>query len=206
MTRSVSDVGGGSRKGRLAVLLIAVVMSFPLVATGQSSPSSSATVGSGALLSRNFVVSLSAVNQFFPDITQQASTGRDTTAIGKPRATRAVFFINGDGSEKVTITVDSYRNLAVAESAYQQALEASEAVLGFERISIPTVGQQAFAGTVTMDGETHVGLGALDGKLIVGVTLAGFDATSDNIANLVALARVEDAAADAAAGCYCGWR
>jgi hypothetical protein len=82
----------------------------------------------------------------------------------------------------------------------------SEAVPGFEPISIPPVGQRAFAGTVSMGGETHVGLGALDGKLIAGVTLAGFDATSDNITNLVALARAEDAAADAAARCRCGWR
>jgi hypothetical protein len=206
INRSVSDVGGGSRRGRLAVLLIAVVTSLFLAATGQSWSLSSATDGSGALLPRNFVVSLSAVNQFFPEINQQASTGRDKTAVGNPKATRAVFFTNGDGSEKVTITVDRYRNLADAESAFQQAREASEAVPGFEPISIPTVGQQAFAGTVSMGGETHVGLGALDGKLIVGVTLAGFDATSDNIANLVALARAEDAAANAAAGCQCSWR
>jgi hypothetical protein len=70
-----------------------------------------------------------------------------------------------------------------------------------EPISIRlNVGQQSFAGTVTMGGETHVGLGALDGRLIVGATLAGFDATPDNLINLVALARAQDAAANAAAG------
>ncbi|MGC1323198.1 MAG: hypothetical protein WA849_13520 [Candidatus Udaeobacter sp.] len=57
------------------------------------------------------------------------------------------------------------------------------------------MGQKAFAGMVTMGAETHIGLGALVGKLIVGVTLAGYDATPDNVAKLVALAQKEDAAA-----------
>ena len=48
---------------------------------------------------------------------------------------------------------------------------------------------------MTMGMETHVGLGALDGKLIVGVTLAGYDATPDKIARLVDLARTEVTAA-----------
>ena len=39
-----------------------------------------------------------------------------------------------------------------------------------------------------MGAETHVGLGALVGKLIVGVTLAGYDPTPDNVAKLVAVA------------------
>jgi hypothetical protein len=51
-----------------------------------------------------------------------------------------------------------------------------------------------------MGGETHVGLGALDRHLIVGVTLAGFDATLDDLINLVTLARAEDAAANSASG------
>jgi len=51
-----------------------------------------------------------------------------------------------------------------------------------------------------MGAETHVGLGALVGKLIVGVTLAGYDATPDNVAKLVAVARKEEAAARAALG------
>ena len=53
---------------------------------------------------------------------------------------------------------------------------------------------------MTMGAETHVGLGALVGKLIVGVTLAGYDAMPDNVAKLVALAHKEDAAARAALG------
>jgi hypothetical protein len=71
---------------------------------------------------------------------------------------------------------------------------------GFKPLSVSNVGQKAFAGTVTMGAETHVGFGALVGKLIVGVTLAGFDATPNNVAKLVALAHKEDAAARAALG------
>ena len=70
----------------------------------------------------------------------------------------------------------------------------------FEPITIPSVGQQSFAGSVTQGGETHVGLGALDGNFVFGATLAGFDATPDNVTNLVGLARAQNAAVDAAAG------
>ena len=58
------------------------------------------------------------------------------------------------------------------------------------------LGQRAFAGSVTRGAETHVGLGVLDDKLIVGATLAGYDATPDNTVKLVAVARTEDAAAN----------
>ena len=82
-----------------------------------------------------------------------------------------------------------------ATRAYQEALEKS-LIPGFEPIAIPNIGQKAFAGSVTIGGETHIGLGALDGTLIVGATLAGFDVTPDNITNLVGLARAEADKAD----------
>lgn len=187
-----------SRSGWVAGLVtIAAVSCVPLVAGGQPRARPR-----GGLLSRNFVVSVRAVNQFFSQITEEAATGRDETALGKPTRTRAVFFTNGD-SLKVTITVDRYPRARDAASAYEQALEKSEAVPGFEPISVPHVGERSFSGTVTMAGETHIGLGALDGSLVVGVTLAGFDVTPENVANLVGLARAEDAAADAAVGCGC---
>ena len=53
---------------------------------------------------------------------------------------------------------------------------------------------------MTKGAETHVGLGALDRRLILGATLAGYDATSDITAKLVALARMERGAARAAVG------
>jgi hypothetical protein len=111
-----------------------------------------------------------------------------------------VTYENGDGSKKVTISVDQYESLRDASSAYQQALQKSQSVPGYKPVSVPTLGQQTFAGTVTMGAETHIGLGALDHKLIVGTTLAGYDATSDNIDKLVAMARMQGAAAKKVVG------
>ncbi len=196
--RCVSDMGG-SRLERLAALSIAVVQALSLAAYGQSSPSSGATSTSDSVLPRNLVVPLSVVDEFFPQVTQEASTGQNLTAVGNPKATRSVIYANGDSSNKVTITLDQYESSTDASSAYEQAVEKSK-IPGFKPVSVPNVGQEAFAGTVTMGAETHVGLGALAGKLIVGVTLAGYDPTPDNIAKLVALARKEEATAKAAQG------
>jgi hypothetical protein len=150
------------------------------------------------LLPRNYVLLLSSVTQYFDSITQQASTGEDSTAQGEPNATRAVFFTDEADTHKVTISVDRYNSTSDAVSAYQSALEKSKQVPGFTPITIPSVGQKSFAGTVTQGTETHVGLGALDGKFVFGVTLAGFYATHDNVDNLVGLARAENAAINAA--------
>ncbi len=169
--------------------------------TAMAGSLSSASSTSSSLLPRHFVVLLNLVTQYFDSITEQESTGKDSTAQGNPVATRAVFFINHDGSLLVTITADSYRNTSDAAAAYQTALQKSEAVPGFTPIAIPPVGQQSFAGSVTQGTETHVGLGALDGKFVFGATLAGFDATPDNVANLVGLARAQNAAIAAAAAC-----
>ena len=192
-------MNSGSRLARLAGLSIAVVEALVLAAYGQSSPSSGTTSTSDSVLSRNFVVPLSVVDEFYPQVAQEASTGQNVTAVGSPKATRSVIYANDDNSKKVTIPVDQYGSETDASSAYEQAVEKSK-IPGFKPVSISNVGQKAFAGTVTIGAETHVGLGALVGKLIVGVTLAGYDATPDNVAKLVALARKEDSAARAALG------
>jgi hypothetical protein len=145
-------------------------------------------------------VTLGAVSRFFPDITRETSTGRDLTATGNPKATRMVIYETGDGSKKVTITVDRYRSSSHASSAYRQAVQKSQSVPGFKPVAVPTLGQQTFAGTATVGAETHIGLGALDHKLMVGATLAGYEATPDNITKLVAVARVQAAAAKRAVG------
>jgi hypothetical protein len=152
------------------------------------------------LLPRSYVVLLNIVTQYFGSITQEESTAEDSTAQGNPDATIAVFFIDAADTQKVTITVDRYPTTSDAASAYETALQKSQQVPGFTPISIPPVGQQSFAGSVTQGIETHVGLGALDGNFVFGATLAGFDATPDNVNNLVGLARAENAAIDAASG------
>ena len=177
-----------------------LLLAYLLVPAGGQSLLAQTLDPSGALLPRYFIILLNPVSQLFSQITKQASTGRNSTAVGKPKATRAVFFTNDDGGLKVTITSDRYRSLDDAAAAYQEALEKSASVPGFQPISIPPVGQKSFAGTVTQDGETHVGIGVLDGRFVLGATLAGFDATTDNVNNLVILAREEEAATNAAAG------
>jgi hypothetical protein len=201
MDGSDCAVGNKARRVLFATLFATAITAAPPAAIGQSFPSSGTADVSGGLLPREFVVSRRLVGQFFPEIVQTASMGRNGTAVGNPEATRAAIYSNADGTKLVTVTVDRYATVEDAAAAYREARDKSEAVLGFGPISLRlNVGKQSFAGTVTKGGETHVGLGALDGRMIVGVTLAGFDATPEALINLVALARAEDAAVNSAAG------
>jgi hypothetical protein len=195
-------MGIGLRLGRLAALSVAVVWALsPATYGGSSSSPSSTTSASDFTLPRSVVVPLSVVSRLFPEVTQEASTGRNLTAAGTPTATRSVIYATSDGSKKVTISVDQYGSSSDALSAYQQAVQKSQSVPGFNpAVPVPTLGQRAFAGSVTRGAETHVGLGVLDDKLIVGATLAGYDATSDNTVKLVGMARMVDAAAKLALG------
>jgi hypothetical protein len=109
-----------------------------------------------------------------------------------------MIYTTQDGSKKATISVDLYESTTDASSAYHKAVEKSKTVAGFKPIAISDLGQQAFAGSVTQGAETHVGLGMLDGKLIVGLTLAGYENAPTNITKLIALAHEENTAAKAA--------
>jgi hypothetical protein len=189
----------GSRLTPLAALLVAVIGTLSLATYGQSVPTGSGTTSaSESVLRRNAVVPMSVVNRFFSEVSQEASTGQNLTAVGKPKATRSVIYANSDSSKKVTITADQYVSSSDASSAYQEAVQKSKTVPGFKPVSASNLGQNAFIGTVTQGEETHIGLGALHGTLIVGVTLAGYDPTSGNIAKLLSLTREEEAAAKAA--------
>jgi hypothetical protein len=150
------------------------------------------------MLARNVIVPISAVHRFFPEVTREASTGRNLTAVGNAKATRSVIYANSDSSKKVTITVDEYSTASDASSAYQEAVAKSKTVPGFKAVPTENLGQNAFVGTVTQGGETHIGLGALHGTLIVGTTLAGYDPTPENTAKLISLTREEERAAKAA--------
>jgi hypothetical protein len=83
--------------------------------------------------------------------------------------------------------VDEYASPADASQGYQQAVKQSEAAPGFKSVSVPVVGDQAFAGTSTQDGVTHIGMGVLTNNLVIGATTVGYDANPANIAKLVAL-------------------
>jgi hypothetical protein len=145
-----------------------VLESLLLIANGQSpSPADGSAKASDSVLPRKVVVPINAVNHFFPEVTHEASTGRNLTAVSNAKATRSVIYANSDSSRKVTITVDEYATASDASSAYQEALGKSKSVPGFKPIPAENLGQNVFVGTVTQGGETHIGLGALHGTLIV---------------------------------------
>jgi hypothetical protein len=184
---------------KFAAVFIAVIEALSLTAEGQSpSPANSSAKASDSMLPRKVVVPISTVTRFFPEVRLETNTGRNLTAVSDTKATRSVIYANGDSSKKVTITVDQYRTASDALSAYQEAVAKSKIVPGFKPVSAENLGQNAFVGTVTQGGETHIGLGALHGTLIVGATLAGYDLTPENTANLISLTREEERAAKAA--------
>ena len=141
---------------------------------------------------------MTAVKRFFPEVTREASTDRNLTAVANAKATRSVICANNDSSRKVTLTVDEYATASDASSAYQEAVAKSKTVPGFKPVPTKNLGQNSFVGTLTQGGETHIGLGALQGALIVGATLAGYDPSPENTAKLISLTREEESAAKAA--------
>jgi hypothetical protein len=199
MSGRISEVARGLELGLGTLVFIFLIGIIALAADGQSpSPSNSTTTASDSLLPRNAVVPKTVVNRFFPEITREATTGQNLTAVGNAKATRSVIYANSDSSKKVTITVDQYASSSDASSAYQEAVQKSKTVPGFKPIPAENLGQNAFIGTVTQGGETHIGLGAFDGTVIVGATLAGFDPTPDIIDKLISMTREEEGVAKTA--------
>jgi len=198
MSPGINDMHDESQLRRVAALLIAIIWIVSLAAHGQSRSSTTGSAStSDSMLPRNVVVPLSAVKSSFSEMVQETSTGQNLTAVGNPKATRSVIYTNSNGSKKMTITVDQYANSSDASSAYQEAVQKSKTVPGFKTISTPDLGRHAFIGTVTQRAETHIGVGALDGTLIVGATLAGYDPTPGNTAKLIALTHEEEESANA---------
>jgi mRNA-degrading endonuclease toxin of MazEF toxin-antitoxin module len=181
---------------RFAAIFV-VIESLLLIANGQSPSPAISAKAYDSTLPRKVVVPISTVNRFFPEVTRQASTGRNLTAVANAQTTRSVIYANSDSSKKVTITVDEYPTASDASSAYQEAVAKSKTVPGFKPVPAENLGQDAFIGTVTQGGETHIGLGTLHGTLIVGATLAGYDSTPENTAKLISLTREEERAAKA---------
>lgn len=186
---------------RLATLpTFALIAILSLTAHGQSpSPGSGAANTSDALLPRKVVVPVSVVNRFFPELTREAGSGQNLTAVGKPKATRSVIYANTDSSKKVTVTVDQYMTSDDASAAYHEAVKKSKAVPGFKPIA-ENVNENVFIGTVSQGRETHIGLGALKDTLVVGATLVGYEPAPETTAKLVLLTGEEETAAKAALG------
>ncbi len=179
-------------------VFIAVLLDLSLSTEGQPPSPGKRSNASDSMLPRNVVISLSEVNRLFPEVTHEASTGQNLTAVANPKGTRSVIYTNSDSAKKVTITIDQYATVSAASLAYQEAVTKSKAVPGFRPIPVENLGPNAFVGTVTQAGEIHVGLGALRGTLIVEVTLAGYDSTKENIARLISLTREQELVAKGA--------
>ena len=92
----------------------------------------------------------------------------------------------------MTLSVDQYATASDAASAYQTAVEGSKAAPGFKPAASPNLGQEAFAGTSRVGSETHFGLGARDGRLIMSATHAGdIPVTPENSNSLITLGGAE---------------
>ncbi len=178
-------------RGALTVCLTAAL----LVGCSTATTLTIGPVGEPGLLPQSVIITLSVVQRSFPEVTEEASTGRDSTASGSPKATRSVVYANGDESKKVTISVDQYATVSAAASAFRQAVRKSKKVPGFKPIHVPNLGRRTSAGTVTMNGETHIGIGVLTGTLIVGTTTAGYALRHGNVKQLVVVARAATAQA-----------
>ena len=100
-----------------AVVFIAVIQGLSLTTQGQSSSPAAGPKPAGSMLPRNVVISLGEVNRLFPEVTLEASTGQNLTAVANPKATRSVIYTNKDGAKKVTISVDQYATANAASSA-----------------------------------------------------------------------------------------
>ena len=111
------------QRGKRAVVLpVAAIALLSLAACGDAA---------APLLPRDTVVPVSAVTQYFPGVTKEASTGPNETSVGKPVASRSVVFVSADGKKKVTLSVDQYASASDAASAYQTAVQGSKAAPGF---------------------------------------------------------------------------
>ena len=176
------------RHGLRATILLVTALALPLLSACGDDKSRQPPAATAVLLAREAVVPVSVVTQYFPDVSTEASTGPNETSVGDPVASRSVVFLSADGKKKVTLSVDQYATASDAASAYRTAVEGSKAAPGFKPAASPALGQEAFAGTSQVGAETHFGLGARDGRLIMSATHAGdIPVTSDNSNNLVSL-------------------
>ncbi|MFC0446855.1 hypothetical protein [Rhodococcus jostii] len=183
--------------GRASVALFSIISVGVLLAAGcgQQSTQSDAesqqdvTTSATNLLPEDVLVASDVVQNYFPEVDDQATTSENPNASGTPEATRMVIYEGSEG-RRVTISVDQYPSSDAASTAFEEAIGKSEVVQGFAPLPAPPdVGDKAFAGVVTQGADTHIGYGALAGDYVVGVTSAGYPATPENVAKLTELTR-----------------
>ena len=188
------------RSGVRGMWLAAVLLgTLSVHAYGQELPSNdTATTASAsdATLSRNMLVSAKVVKEFFPAINHLQSSEADETPVGKPVGTRTAIYATKDGSKKVILSVGEYGSPGDALTAYQEVVKRIQ-VPDLTPIAVANVGQDVFAGILAQGDETRVSVNTLDGDLLVGATLTGLEASTDNIGRLAELTRRELAQAKA---------
>lgn len=163
----------------------------PIVPTNRSTRNTSADPE----LRRDMFVSLDVVKESFPEVSRY-SLQPHANAAGNLVASGMVDYATKDGAQKVRLSVDQYQNAAESLVAYQDASQKSQAAES-NPIAISNVGQQVFAYTMPQGSGTSVAITSLDGGLIIGAILNGYEATTDNIAKLADLTRKEVAQAHA---------
>ena len=178
-------------RSRAACLAAVLVGALSLQARAQEPVGDAGTASSPpeVTVRHDMFVSLKTVRDFFPTITR-TNAEEGSTGPGKPEATRTVAYTTADRGQRVALTVAEYDTAGDALSGYQEALSKSQSS-ELNPIAISNVGQQVFANTITQGGATSVVMTSLDGSLIVGATMAGYEASTDNISKLAGLVRAE---------------
>lgn len=180
------------RSGWQGVWLVILSGALSMHVYAQEQPSNDTSGGSASdvVLSRNMLISIKIVKQFFPAIDRLESSEGNASPAGKPSATRTAVYTSKDASKKLILSVDRYEGFGEALTAYQQTVKRIQ-VPELTPIALSNVGQDVFGGIVTQGSDTHITINTLDGDLLVGATLAGFDASTDTIAKLADLTRKE---------------
>jgi len=181
------------RRSYVAWLALGLV-AFSLAASAQDEPgiptTSTAASRSDAELPRSMFVSLKAVKEFFPEVSRQQNVAEPTASPGKPLATRMMVYASGNGAKEVFLAISHYETPNDSGLAYQETTRKTQ-LPEFNPIAVSNVGQQVFGGIITQGAQTQISLYTLDDTLIVTTTLAGYDASTENISKLVELTRKE---------------
>jgi hypothetical protein len=163
-----------------------------------ASGTASATPAGGALLPREVILPLEAVQEVVPEITTETATGENATLVGTPTGNRMVTFATADGAQRVVLSVDQYRSADDAATAFEEAFRQSQEVPGTTSEAVSDLGEAALIGVVIQGDETHVGGGALFGDLIVNATLQAYEGTDANKETVAELIRRQAAHAEQA--------
>lgn len=176
-----------SRRAVLAGLLATMMLAFVKKGRTGAQP---ATPAASALLPRDVILPVEAVQDVIPEIASEIDTGPND-AVGRSIANRAVIFASADGVHRVVLSVDQYPSASAAQRSFDEAVETTRDVPGVTTEAMTGLGEAALIGVATQGEETHVGGGALFGALIVSATLQMFDGTEENKDNVAELIQAQ---------------